>query len=372
MNFLRRWWRDLLLFPKKLFLLVRYDVKQQLTSPWFYLILVGIAALPPAWYACYPENASFKVLMVDDLKNANFEKIVTAMRTEGFNVVFNDDLTAAVNQMLNFDATAVVHVSAAGEVAWYAATPRLKKVLTRAIQSTMLEEQNKVFDRLARDAGGRRLQLRLTRENFFDGISKRDVSTATFMVRVTWYFASLISLTMFILAKPSLAKMLRMYSMPMILLAKLIAGFLCGTAVVLVFILMAHLFEFNIPNMPAYLTAFAFSIGSGVAFGCMCGGIPLALTSDLMGLCFAALMGLSLTFMGYAQLSAFLTPISNMDPLVYWVDQGNPLYNLNQFIYNCVFLADDPFAAPNPEYLAKVVVLGVSCLGSALAFLLRL
>jgi hypothetical protein len=310
--------------------------------------------------------------MVDDLKNANFEKIVTAMRTEGFNVVFADDLTQAVNQMLDFDATAVVHVAATGDVAWYAATPRLKKVLTRAIQATMLEEQNKVFDRLARDGGGRRLQLSLRKENYFDGISKRDVSTATFMVRVSWYFASLISLTMFILAKPSLAKMLRMYSMPMILLGKLIAGFLCGFAVVLVFLLMARVFAFKIPNMGAYLTAFTFSIASGVAFGCMCGGIPLALTNDLMGLVFAALMGLSLTFMGYAQLSAFLTPISNMDPMVYWVNQGNPLYNLNQFIYNCVFLADDPFAAPNPEYLAKVVVLSVGCLLGALIFLLRL
>lgn len=369
---LRSWLAELVLLPKKLYLLVRYDVKQQLTSPWFYLILVGLAALPPSWYACYPENASFKVLMVDDLQNANFEKVATAIKNEGFQVQFRDDLTAAIGEMLAFDATMVVYVAASGDVSWYAATPRIKKVLTRAIQATLLEEQNKAFDRLARDERRPRLQLKLTRENHFEGISRRDVSTATFMVRVTWYFASLISLTMFILAKPSLGKLLRMYSMPMILAGKLVAGFLCGTAVVAVFLLMAWLFGFEIPNMRAYLTAFALSIASGVAFGCMCGGIPLALSNDLMGLVFAALMGLSLTFMGYAQLSAFLTPISNMDPMVYWVNQGNPLYNLNQYIYNCVFLGDDPAAPPNPEYAAKVIALSVGCFVAALVFLLRL
>jgi hypothetical protein len=136
---LRKLARDILLFPRKLFLLVRYDVKQQLTSPWFYLILVGLASLPPSWYACYPENASFKVLMVDDLLNANFDKVATSIRNEGFQVQFRDDLTQALREMLDFDATMVIHVGPDGDVTWYAATPRIKKVLTRAIQATMLE-----------------------------------------------------------------------------------------------------------------------------------------------------------------------------------------------------------------------------------------
>lgn len=364
--------RSLLLFPRKLYLLVRYDVKQQLTSPWFYLILVGLASLPPSWYFCYPENASFKVLMVDGLKNANFETVATAIKGEGFQVEFRDSIDDAMRELLEFDATMVVHVRPDGDVAWYAATPRIKKTLTRAIQSTMLEEQNKVFDRLARAEGGRRLRVQLVKTNYFEGQNKRHVSTATFVVRTTWYFAGLISLTMFILAKPSMSKMLRMYSMPMILTGKLLAGFICGSAVVFVFLVMMWLFGIQIPNMAVYLFAFACSIASGVAFGCMCGGIPLALTNDLMGLVFAALMGLSLTFMGYGQLSAFLTPISNMDPMIYIIDQGNPLYNLNQFIYNCVFLGDDPWSGPNPEYIAKVWALTFGCIAAALVFLLRL
>lgn len=369
---IRAWLRNLLLLPRKLYLLVRYDVKQQLTSPWFYLILVGLSSLPPSWYFCYPENASFKVLMVDSIRNANFETVATAIKGEGFQVEFRDDVDQAMRELLEFDATMVVHVRDDGNVTWYAATPRIKKTLTRAIQSTMLEEQNKVFDRLARAAGTRRLQIQLVRANYFEGRSKRDVSTATFVVRTTWYFAGLISLTMFILAKPAMSKLLRMYSMPMILAGKLIAGFICGTAVVAVFLGMMLAFGFEIPNMPVYLCAFALSIASGVAFGCMCGGIPLALTNDLMGLVFAALMALSLTFMGYGQLSAFLTPISNMDPMVYLIDQGNPLYNLNQFIYNCVFLGDDAFSGPNPEYLIKVMILAVACVSGALIFLLRM
>lgn len=367
-----KFFRNLLLLPTKLYLLVRYDVKQQLTSPWFYLILVGLATLPPSWFFCYPENASFKVLMVDGIKNANFETVATAIKGEGFQVEMRDDIDVAMRELLEFDCTMVVHVRDDGTVAWYAATPRIKKTLTRAIQSTMLEEQNKVFDRLARASGGTRLKVQLVKTNYFDGQNKRHVSTATFVVRTTWYFAGLISLTMFILAKPSMSKLLRMYSMPMILSGKLIAGFICGTAVVIVFLAMMWLFDINVPNMPVYLFAFACSISSGVAFGCMCGGIPLALTNDLMGLVFAALMALSLTFMGYGQLSAFLTPISNMDPMIYIIDQGNPLYNLNQFIYNCVFLGDDPWSGPNPEYIAKVMILSFSCVGGALIFLLRI
>lgn len=362
--------RHLLLVPFKLYLLIRYDVKQQLTSVWFHLILLGVASLPPAWYACYPANPNFRVLMVDDLANANFSKVVERIREEGFPVERRLDLQTALDELLGYQATMVVHVERSGQVSWYATTPRIRKVLTRTVQAALLGELNSQLDDQARRDGRPVCEIEAVAQNYFTGIPGRDVSSATFMVRCTWYFTSLIALTMFLMARSSLAKFRRMYSMPLMLMGKLVAGLICGTAVVVPFLAMAWLCGFVIPDLPRYLAAYALAIFSGVAFGCLAGAIPLALSSDMMGLVFAGLMGLSLTFMGYAQLSAFLTPISNMDPLVYTIDIANPLYNLNQLIYDTTFLGEGLLEGPNPVYIERVLALSAGALLTALFFLL--
>jgi hypothetical protein len=135
------------------------------------------------------------------------------------------------------------------------------------------------------------------------------------------------------------------------------------------FLAMAWLCGFVIPDLRTYLVAYALSVFSGVSFGCLAGAIPLALSSDMMGLVFAGLMGLSLTFMGFAQLSAFLTPISNMDPLVYFINIANPLYNLNQLIYNATFLGERLLEGPNPMYLERIGALSGGSLVMAFCFL---
>jgi hypothetical protein len=337
-----------------LVLLTRLDVKQQLSSVWFYLILVGNLALPPSWFASYPDKESFKVLLVDELRNANVENIRTAIEGEGFPVVDAPDFDVAMRELVEWRTTAVVRVDPDGRVQWYASTPRLRKLFARAIRASMLRELNGRLDDMAARRGEVRYELPLVARNYFVGIDRREVSMATFMVRTTWYFAGLVTLTTFILMRSYLGKLKRIYSSTMIVTAKLVSGTILGSSMMVLFLGWTFVQGFTFPDLSSYLLDYVVVLTNGVAFGCALGAIPLAISRDLLGLVFGALMAISLSFMGFGQLSAFLTPISNMHPLVHDLDFFNPLYNSNQFIHNCTYLGDSMLAPKNVEYLARI------------------
>jgi len=342
-------------FFLRLDLLVRLDVKQQLTSVWFYLILLGNLSLPPSWYLCYPDKESLKVLLVDDLKNRNVEDIRISIQEEGFQVHLRYDLDEAMKELLSWKASAIIHIDGGGRVNWYAATPRMRKLFTRAIRASMLNELNKKLNDVAGELGESRFELPLIPQHYFVGHERKQISMVTFLVRTTWYFAGLVTLTMFILARPYLSKLQRIYSTTMILLGKVISGTMLGSLIMVLFLAWILLAGFSIPNFGAYLLDFFLVVLNGVAFGCVLGAVPLAISRDLLGLVFGALMTISLSFMGLGQLSAFLTPISNMHPLVYMLDTLNPLYLSNQVIHNCAFLGDSLLDPRNSSYLSRFV-----------------
>lgn len=334
--------------------LVRLDVKQQLSSAWFYLILIGNLALPPSWYLTYPDKESIKVLMVDDLGNRNYLDIEQAIAKEGFQVRRWPTLEGAMDELVFWRATAVVHVDAGGTIHWWAASPRLRKLFSRAVRASLLGEINDSLDQQASRQGQERYEIPLVARNFFEGLERKEVSMATFLVRTTWYFGGLVTLITFIMMRVYLSKLKRLYSTSLILLSKVVAGTILGSTLMVLFVGWLWLAGITIPHYPSYLFDFLLVLVHGVTYGCALGAIPLAISRDPLGLVFGALMAISLSFMGMGQLSAFLNPISNMHPMVYWIDIFNPLYNSNQVIHNCTFLGDPITSPTNLAYLWRI------------------
>jgi hypothetical protein len=315
--------------PKRLWLLIKLDIKIHISSVWLYLLLALTALTITIFYFSQPENRYVRIAVVDKPGTPQSHRLLQKMRDRGYHVKTTPTLPPALVALENENLAAVIHITSAGVINWYTASPMLSDRKKKVFRSIVNAQKKDLFDEIAQHANINTLQTTIVQDDLTHGRSLRQQGTLVIAIKIMWNLSAVWSLIMLLTLKNSFQRLLRKYSPTEIFFSKVFSGLIFGAILAVVCWLTIAALGVDYPCRGPVIFCSLGAVLAGTLFGLMVAGIPLLFrtTSETMILVGMMLIFIAFTVMGDG--SGGYKALPTMSPLAQSFAPWNQLYLLN-------------------------------------------
>jgi len=319
---------------KRMWLLIRADVRLLLASPWYYFILVICISIVCSFTLIQPRDDLSRVVIIDELDSTVSREIIERFSRYGYDLEVHrnpdsdprDLFDEACDRMKNDQVFAVISIRADYEIVYRVYSYLAEDIVRYTLEISLGEYQLEAHKRRLINSRRPWIELPVEANPILASVKDGHDQVGVTIISGIWYLSGIVTLILWILSKDGIARMTRVYSFGEILLARVLAGTILGMIMVIVFFTTAIALGVTFHSFPGLLVTSLLSVLTGVLSGLMLGAISLYVGGSIFSLMLIGLLGITLLFILLTIVSGMFVPIGGLPWSIQVLAKATPVF----------------------------------------------